>query len=67
MIAAITASSAITPSTGSGWRIRNGSRRRVDSGSVRRTAVASPVDLPERAASIASASSRSAISVGTSG
>ena len=49
MIATRTAISAMTPSTGSGWRSRNGSRRRVDGGSVRRTAVASPVDLPERA------------------
>ena len=57
----------MTPSTGSGWRIRNGRRRRVDSGSVRSTAVASPVDLPERAASIASASSRSVTSVAMSG
>ena len=57
---------AITPRIGSEWRIRNGSRRRALAGSVRMTAVASPVEVPWRAASSASASSRSAISDGTS-
>ena len=46
--------------------MRNGIRRRVRAGSVRMTAVASPVDVPLRAASMASVSSRSAISDGTS-
>ena len=48
-------------------RTRNGTRRRALSGSVAMTAVASPVARPERAASTASASSRSVSSVRASG
>ena len=65
-IAAPTPNRAITASSEIGWRMRNGSRRRAWAGSVRMTAVASPVEVPERAASMASASSRSATSDGTS-
>ena len=64
--ATATPTSATMASSEIGWRIRNGSRRRARAGSVRITAVASPVDVPERAASIASASSRSATSIGMS-
>ena len=66
MITPPTANSAITASSETGWRIRNGRRRLARAGSVRMTAVASPVEVPWRAASIASASSRSATSDGTS-
>ena len=45
-IATATAISATTATMGSGRRIRNGSRRRALSGSVRMTAVASPVEVP---------------------
>ena len=65
-IATATAIRPMITSTGSEWRIRNGSRRRARAGRVRMTAVASPVDVPWRAASSARASSRSAISDGTS-
>ena len=42
-----------------GWRIRAGAKSAVSSESPRRTVVASPVAWPERAASMASTSSRS--------
>ncbi len=48
-------------------RRRSGRRRRVPAGSVRSTAVASPVEVPVREASAASASSRSSSSVCASG
>ena len=46
---------------------RAGSRRCALAGSVRRTAVTSPVDWPERCVSIARTSSRAAISARSSG
>ncbi len=64
--ATATAASASTAASEIECRMRNGSRLRARAGSVRITAVASPVELPCRAASIASVSSRSPISDGTS-
>ena len=62
-----TAIMSTSSSTGIRIRSRSGSRRRVLAGSVRSTAVASPVEVPVREASAASASSRSSSSVCASG
>jgi hypothetical protein len=65
--ATIAASSAKEIAQRAGWRRRHGSRRLAGECRVRSTAVTSPVVCPERAVSIASASSMSEIMAVTSG